>query len=375
VLAREPFVIGSVLIGLRELRQSTVRLAAVVAVCALASAWRLQQLMVGESGTPRVGHPEHADRNAAVRHIPYRWIMRCIVIVILGVSGLFIWEDYPSQTPMLPPPSSGNFYYSHDVWIGAGQQNALAHAGFYAPGPTLIIHPTSDGWSGYLHFSMSSDKKSASGYLAILLPRASTVGRVPSPYVSVSVDIAKSEKLIWVYISVPRNTPEFYYDLPLSWVDPESAQHLGFGKTRYFLYIGNAYETDKDIDAIIPFSSDLNRRNGSATEDTPVATVTIEAADPHEVFTDYTQPDTLFSTPSELQYRVDAGEAGAPPGVGLFRTVSVTAENSVDSFYMQLDSNVFFVAIGFLLSEVAVLVEKQRRIRRIARPNNPPIVY
>lgn len=34
---------------------------------------------------------------------------------------------------------------------------------------------------------------------------------------------------------------------------------------------------------------------------------------------------------------------------------------------MQLDSNVFFVAIGFLLSEVAVLAESKRKAWRIAR--------
>lgn len=311
--------------------------------------------------------PEYTDKEPPSKHFSFRWIMRCIVAAIFVASGYIIWQDHPNQAPALPPPTSGIFYYSHDVWIGAEPPGTLAHAVFYPPGPTLILHPTNSGWSGYFHIAMAPSSVSVSGFLAILLPLTATVGRTHSPFISISVERDKSEKLIWVDVSIPRNTSDFTYDLPLSWTDPESSQHLGFGKTRYFLYIGNAYQRGSDIDSVTPFSSDLNRRNGSASEDTPAATVTVETTNPHEIFTNYTQPESLFSTPSDLQYAVNAEDTTPRPGLGLFRTISVTMENSDDAFYMQLDSNVFFVAIGFLLSEVAVFAEKKKKERRIAK--------
>jgi hypothetical protein len=74
---------------------------------------------------------------------------------------------------------------------------------------------------------------------------------------------------VYLYISVPRKTPEFSYDLPLRWTDQDSMQHLGFGKARHFLYIGNAWTGGNDIYSVTPFYSSLYRaRSGSATEDT-----------------------------------------------------------------------------------------------------------
>jgi hypothetical protein len=294
--------------------------------------------------------------------------MRCVVTTILIASGFLVWQDYPQQAPAQPPPSSGYFYYSHDIWIGVDTPNALAHAEFLPPGPTLILHPVNGGWSGYFHVIMSSNNARVSGYLEILLPRTAIIGKTKSSFVSASVESDTSEKLVYLYISLPKNTPEVTYDLPVSWTDPESAQHLGFGETRYFLYIGNAFQNGNGIYSVTPFVSDLTRtKSGSATEDTPEATVTIETSSPRQVFTNYSEPESLFSTPSDLQYAVDPEGGGSRSGLGLFRTVSVTVENSADSFYMQLDSNVFFVAIGFLLSEVAVLAESKRRARRSAR--------
>lgn len=304
------------------------------------------------------------------KRIPFRWIMRCTVTLILLVSGLLVWRDYPSSTPALPAASSGSFYYSHDIWIGVDNPKAFAQAEFYAPGPTLIVHPTSDGWSGYLYFSMKADNTAVSGFLDLLLPLSATIGKARSSFVSVSSssDRTNSEKLVYLYVSVPRKTPEFDYDLPLSWTDPDSTQHLGFGKDRHFLYIGNAFSNHKGIYAVTPFSSSLSRtKSGSPTEDTPTATVTVETSGSHEVFTDYSQPESLFSTPTDLQYEVDPEGNGSQPGYGLFRTVNVTIENTADSFFMQLDSNVFFVAIGFLLSEAVILGEDRRKERRRSR--------
>ena len=48
---------------------------------------------------------------------------------------------------------------------------------------------------------------------------------------------------------------------------------------------------------------------------------------------------------------------------------SSRSEQKLNLFYMQLFSNVFYVAIGFLLSEVAVLAEKRRKDRRAAESN------
>lgn len=100
----------------------------------------------------------------------------------------------------------------------------------------------------------------------MLLPRTAVIGNSRSSFVSVSVESVTSEKLIYLYISLPRNTPQYTYDLPVTWTDPESAQHLGFGETRYFLYIGNAYQNGKRIYSVTPYVSDLTRiKNGSAT--------------------------------------------------------------------------------------------------------------
>ena len=297
--------------------------------------------------------------------------MRCIVVAILITSGYLLWQDYPSPAPEQPAASGGSFYYQHDVWIGVVEPNEFAQAVFFAPGPTLIVHPTGDGWSGYLHFIIGSQSASASGHLVMLLPLTAKIGKSRSSFVSVSVQSATSEKLVYIYISIPRNTIPFTYNLPVTWSDPASAQRLGFGETRYFLYIGNAYVNHNRIYSVTPYVSDRYRaKDGSATEDTPTATVTVETAGSHEVFTNYSQPESLYSTSSALQYAVDPGDGGSLAGLGLFRAVSVTIENSDDSFYMQLASNVFFVAIGFLLSEVAVLAEKRRKDRRAAAEPN-----
>jgi hypothetical protein len=181
-------------------------------------------------------------------------------------------DNYPSPAPEQPAASGGSFYYQHDVWIGVVEPNELAQAVFFAPGPTLIVHPTGDGWSGYLHFIIGSQSASASGHLVMLLPLTAKIGKSRSSFVSVSVQSATSE--------------------------------------------------------------------------------------------------SLYSTSSALQYVVDPGGGGSLAGLGLFRAVSVTIENSDDSFYMQLASNVFFVAIGFLLSEVAVLAEKRKKDRRAAAESN-----
>jgi hypothetical protein len=321
-----------------------------------------------------IGDVNLADTGPHGRQIPFRWIMRWTVILILLASGILVWRDYPSPAPTLPPTSSGSFYYSHDVWIGVDAPNRSAKAEFFPPGPTLIVHPNTDGWSGYFHFEMQSHNDPASGYLELLLPLTAIIGKGNSSFVSVTADSdsTNSEKLIYLYISVPKKTSDFSFDLPLSWTDPDSTQRLGFGKTRHFLYIGNAFTNNKGIYSVTPFSSSLYRaKSGSATEDTPTATVTIETSGSDEVFTDYSQPESLFSTPAELQYTVDPEGTGSQPGYGLFRTVTVTIENTADSFFIQLDSNVFFVAIGFLLSEVVVLGEERRKARRRAdsRPN------
>lgn len=292
-----------------------------------------------------------------------RWTLRVVVVTLTAVSGYFIWNDFPAKNPPGPPAGSDQFYYEHSVWIGVQSKGDFIDTPFYAPGPTLLLTATDDGWAAVFHVAAgaASSKKGLHGAFLLLVPKGATVGPLDQQGVAVTAEQGKnSETVITVAISGPAGT-DFSLDLPVRWSDPVSAQSNGFGKENHFIFLGNAYYAADKVYAIRPYYSSTNRdSSGNTTVDTPVATVTVVLDSAYEHFDDHTEAESSYSTSTKLQYLMNPDNVGKTEGYGLFRTVDVTIVDSVATFIAQLAAQLFFVAIGFLLSELVVMIERKK---------------
>jgi hypothetical protein len=145
---------------------------------------------------------------------------------------------------------------------------------------------------------------------------------------------------------------------------PDLIQRLAFGKSEREIAISNAYFSPERqiVYSNWPFRSTENlTADGDPTLDTPESTITISLAGSNRFDEESPPPDGPYNSPSGFQWVVDNSNRELGGGDGIFRVITTTIENSTDSYIAQLIDVLCFTALGFLLSELVVLVDERKR--------------
>lgn len=301
------------------------------------------------------------------RRVSRRNAVRTLVGLLVVGSLYILVQDIPGPRPRDVPTSSSGFY-EDSVWVGVGDTDDFSSTFFYAgEEPTLALEPTSDGWSGAFTFEVSrASIASSRGTFQVILPRTAQVTDASSqPEIVTSIDRFDSRIRVLVDVTGTDDTESLRGYIQVEWKDERSVQHLGFGKSKHVLLISNAYRSGdgETIYAATPFKSRAYSNSaGEPTTNTPTANVLILLNDERLSFDSYfPEPDGEHGNSSNLIYRLSTDfPASDLEGTGMFRSIDVVVENSLRRFFVQVVAQVFFLALGFGLSEVAATLPRHK---------------
>lgn len=294
-----------------------------------------------------------------------RTVLRAVAAILLLLSAYVIWQDRPTGQPLDVPTLSGPEFYRRSVWIGVGGDHDFEDIAFYR-NPTLVLTATSTGWNGAFEFYIQrQDIARAAGTFKVLLPASAQISIPTYSGIDTTIEHLADRVLMTVKVSPAPDSRDSLVSVPVTWRDEESIQRLGYGKTRHVLLTGNAYSGENGrVLALIPFNSRLHLDGaGTLSKATPTAAVAVTVRGARESFTYRNpEPDGPFTSAAYLVYRLmpDVPSTESALGRGLFGSVDVTIEDANRRFLAQLSAQVFFVVVGFALSEIGFVLGELR---------------
>jgi hypothetical protein len=292
-----------------------------------------------------------------------RWTIDILAVVALLVSGFLSWMDVPSASTASRLLGDINAYYGESVWIGVAQPDSFQDVSFADP-PTLELRATRTGWRGSFYFTINEfpDVRAESGTFVLLLPIKSSIGRidVTGAAAAVDKDASNSRLIVNIRVALDEGRRRVRLSLPVEWRDSALTQRLGFGRTRRTVLSSSAYRNPEGR----PFA--LARFHGRRDPSQPItpgdAVLILHTRQRADSLTDpQPAPDSSVIGPETLSYRLAEADAPTVCCRGIFRSFSFVEENPRIRFLLQMNAQLFFVALGFILAEVATIVSSKSR--------------